>query len=99
MIIKKLIIGDSIGKLSEYFKDSNDRGKHIEDIDEYYLLIALAVATRSSCLRRKYGCVIVKGNKIISTGYNITPVACTNSGKCYREIHNIPHGKQYGKYC
>lgn len=28
--------------------------------DEYYLRIALAVSKRSTCLKRHYGCVIVK---------------------------------------
>ena len=37
---------------------------------EYYLDIAQTVAQRSTCLRRKYGAVIVKNDEIISTGYN-----------------------------
>lgn len=36
----------------------------------YYLNIAKAVAQRSTCLRRHYGCVIVKNDEIIATGYN-----------------------------
>ena len=36
--------------------------------DEYYLGIAMAVARRSTCLRRQYGAVIVKDDCIISTG-------------------------------
>lgn len=38
--------------------------------DEYYLRIALAVSKRSTCLKRHYGCVIVKNDEIIATGYN-----------------------------
>lgn len=38
--------------------------------DKYYLDIALAVAARSSCLKKKYGAVIVNNDIIISTGYN-----------------------------
>ena len=37
---------------------------------QYYLNIAKAVAARSTCLRRNYGCVIVKNDEIIATGYN-----------------------------
>ncbi len=37
---------------------------------KYYLDIAAAVAARSTCLRRQYGAVIVRGDMIISTGYN-----------------------------
>jgi dCMP deaminase len=42
-------------------------------IDEYYLNLALAVSTRSTCLKKHYGCVIVKNGEIISTGYNNPP--------------------------
>lgn len=40
------------------------------DKDGYYLNIANAVSKRSTCLRRNYGCVIVKNDEIIATGYN-----------------------------
>lgn len=38
--------------------------------EEYYLNIAKTVAERSTCLRRRYGCIIVKNDEIIATGYN-----------------------------
>lgn len=38
--------------------------------DVYYMNIAKAVAERSTCLKRHYGCVIVKNDEIIATGYN-----------------------------
>ena len=65
---------------------------------EYYLNIAEAVLARSTCLRRKYGAVIVKDDEIISTGYNGSPRGCVNCidlGYCYREQRNIPHGERY----
>ncbi|MEE8355383.1 MAG: cytidine deaminase, partial [Candidatus Bathyarchaeia archaeon] len=37
---------------------------------KYFLDIALSVAARSTCLRRKFGAVIVKGDNIVGTGYN-----------------------------
>ena len=37
---------------------------------KYYLEIARQVASRSTCLRRQYGAIIVKDDRIISTGYN-----------------------------
>lgn len=55
--------------------------------DEYYLNIAKAVAQRSTCLKRRYGCVIVKDDEIISTGYNGSPRGfenCCDNGKCER---------------
>lgn len=55
--------------------------------DEYYLGIALAVAARSTCLRRRYGCVVVANDEIIATGYNGAArgdVNCCDTGKCAR---------------
>ena len=67
---------------------------------EYYLGIAEAVAKRSTCLRRQYGAVIVKDDRIISTGYNGSARGednCCDKDTCWREEHNIPHGEQYEK--
>lgn len=63
------------------------------DKDTYYLGIAKAVCKRSTCLRRRYGCVIVKNDEIIATGYNGAPrgaANCCDTGKCMREgmVHN-----------
>lgn len=66
--------------------------------EEYYFNLALAVAMRSTCLRRKYGAVIVKDDRIISTGYNGASRGeqnCTDVGLCLREEQNIPHGERY----
>lgn len=38
--------------------------------DEYYLGIALAVAKKSTCLRKQYGAIIVKNDQVLATGYN-----------------------------
>jgi dCMP deaminase len=38
--------------------------------DEYFIISALWASKRSSCDRLKVGCVIVKDNRIIATGYN-----------------------------
>lgn len=67
---------------------------------DYYLNIAAGVASRSTCLRRQYGAVIVKNDRIVSTGYNGAARGCPNccdTGECYREAHDIPHGEQYEK--
>lgn len=68
-----------------------------EKID-YYLDLAQTVAQRSTCLRRKYGAIIVKNDEVISTGYNGAPRGCTNCsdmGTCKREEMNIPSGERY----
>lgn len=74
--------------------------------DEYYLGIAEAVSKRSTCLRKQYGAVIVKDDRIVSTGYNGAPrgeTNCCDTGLCYCRTFNAPrdidaarHGDQYG---
>ena len=64
----------------------------------YYLNIAKEVSTRSTCLRKKYGAIIVKNDSIISTGYNGSPrctINCIDLGECRREKLNIPRGERY----
>ncbi len=65
--------------------------------DEYYLGIARAVAERSTCLRRKYGAIVVKNDAIVSTGYNGPArgvVNCLEVG-CVKDESNLPHGQAY----
>ena len=66
--------------------------------DEYFIEIAKVVSSRSTCLRRRYGAVIVKDNVIVSTGYNGAPRGSTNCidrGLCKRKELNIPSGERY----
>ena len=66
--------------------------------DDYYLGIADSVLERSTCLRRKYGAIIVKADEIMSTGYNGAPRGrqnCSDIGGCMREKMNIPSGQRY----
>jgi len=64
---------------------------------DYYMNIAFAVSLRSTCMRRKVGSIIVKDNRILSTGYNGSPHGMenciSNPNLCYRSKHNIPSGK------
>jgi len=65
--------------------------------DEYFMKIALLVATRSTCTRRHVGAVIVRDNHILSTGYNGPPKGakhCDETG-CIREQLNIPRGERH----
>ncbi len=64
----------------------------------YYLDIAETVAGRGTCLRRKYGAIIVKNDEIISTGYNGAPRGrknCIDLNRCIREELNVPSGERY----
>ncbi len=66
--------------------------------DEYYLNIAKEVAQRGTCLRRRYGAVIVREDQIVSTGYVGAPRGtpnCIDVKRCLREELNIPHGERY----
>lgn len=64
----------------------------------YYLDIADVVSKRGTCLRRRYGAVIVKNDEVISTGYVGAPRGrknCTDLGTCIRQQLNIPRGERY----
>lgn len=60
--------------------------------------IADSVCERSTCLRKKYGAIIVRNDEIISTGYNGAPRGrknCVDLGRCERELRRIPSGERY----
>ncbi len=65
--------------------------------DEYFFQIARQVATRSTCLRRQVGAVLVKEKRILATGYNGAPRGirhCIDVG-CLREQLGVPSGERH----
>lgn len=65
--------------------------------DEYFMEIAEVVKKRSTCLRRQVGAIIVKDNRILSTGYNGAPKGlkhCFETG-CMRSNLNVPSGERH----
>jgi len=59
--------------------------------------IADIVSERSTCLRRKVGCLIVKEKRILATGYNGAPTGlshCEEVG-CLRSKLKIPSGQRH----
>lgn len=66
--------------------------------DEYYLDIALAVSKRSTCLKRRYGCVIVNNDEIIATGYNGSPRGMLNCCDYYNECPRKDVAHNSGDY-
>ncbi len=65
--------------------------------DEYWMKIVNDVATRSTCLRRQIGALVVKSNVIVSTGYNGAPKGfphCLDVG-CRRDKLNIASGERH----
>lgn len=66
------------------------------DWESYFMTLALVTATRSTCLRRAVGAVIVRDRQIISTGYNGAPKGaphCSETG-CLRTKLKIPSGER-----
>ena len=72
---------------------SNERVDKIN----YYLDIAETVSERGTCLRKNYGCIIVKHDEIISTGYSGAPrgrMNCIDLGYCTKKkiYPDVRHG-------
>ncbi len=73
-------------------------GKRISKADAY-LNCAENFAYRSTCIKRKYGAVLVKDDAVISTGYNGSPRGfenCCDIGECPRIARDMHQGEGYG---
>ena len=65
--------------------------------DEYFMKLATEVASRTTCLRRAVGAVIVKDRRILATGYNGVPTGlahCAETG-CLRQQLGVPSGQRH----
>ncbi|OHD64819.1 MAG: cytidine deaminase [Spirochaetes bacterium RBG_13_51_14] len=65
--------------------------------DDYFMRLAEDVASRSTCIRRGVGAIIVKDKRILSTGYNGAPTGishCTEES-CLRTKYNVPSGERH----
>lgn len=94
-------------KIHDSIKTDVDKRKFVADHREevknvmrdlYYLHIAQDVLSRSTCLRRNYGAVIVKDDRIVSCGYNGAPVGetnCSDLNYCARQAMGVPSGQRY----
>jgi len=72
----------------------NSLSKKRPEWDDYFMELAKLVATRSTCLRREVGAVLVKDKRILATGYNGAPRGmnhCLEIG-CLRDQLGIPSG-------
>jgi dCMP deaminase len=65
--------------------------------DQYFMRMAFLAASRSNCIRRKVGAVIVKDKNVIATGYNGPPSGLANCDAvgCIRIDMNIPSGERH----
>jgi len=67
------------------------------DNDTYFMDMARLISTRSTCVRRQVGAVIVKDKRVLTTGYNGSPkgtMHCEELG-CMRVQQNIPSGTMH----
>jgi len=60
--------------------------------DDYFFQAAKLVSTRSTCLHRQYGAVLVRGKHIISSGFNGAPAGYPHCTVCARE--GVPSGEK-----
>ena len=65
--------------------------------DQYFMDITHLVATRSSCLRRQVGALLVKDRNILATGYNGVPsgISHCQAVGCLRERLQVPSGERH----
>lgn len=65
--------------------------------DEYFMDIVDLIKTRSTCLRRQVGAIIVKDKRILASGYNGAPTNCRHCLDigCLREALNVPSGERH----
>lgn len=65
--------------------------------DQYFMDITRLVATRSTCLRRQVGAILVKDRNILATGYNGVPsgISHCDAVGCLRERLNVPSGERH----
>ncbi|MEA3464618.1 MAG: cytidine/deoxycytidylate deaminase family protein [Thermodesulfobacteriota bacterium] len=65
--------------------------------EQYFIDIARLVSSRSTCLRRQVGAVVVKDKNVLTTGYNGTPSGirhCIETG-CLRDAMAVPSGERH----
>ena len=82
--------------MSESIGGSSDPSRRRPSWDEYFLQLARQAATRSTCLRRQVGAVLVRDKRLLATGYNGAPrdtAHCLDVG-CLREQLGIPSGER-----
>lgn len=65
--------------------------------DEYFMDIVELIKTRSTCIRRQVGALIVKDKRILATGYNGAPMGCRHCIEigCLRDQLNVPSGQRH----
>lgn len=66
--------------------------------DEYFMMLAKLAASRSTCLSRPTGAVVVKDKQVLATGYNGSlpgQAHCMDEGVCFRRTLKWPEAVKY----
>jgi dCMP deaminase len=65
--------------------------------DDYFMDIVELIKTRSTCIRRQVGALIVVDKRIVATGYNGAPRGCRHCEEtgCIRAAMGIPSGQRH----
>ncbi|HPI91806.1 MAG TPA: dCMP deaminase family protein [Deltaproteobacteria bacterium] len=66
--------------------------------DEYFMMLAKLAASRSTCLSRPTGAVVVKDKQVVTTGYNGSlpgQAHCMDEGVCFRRSLEWPEAMKY----
>lgn len=65
--------------------------------NEYFMKITQDVSERATCIKRQVGAIIVKDNRILSTGYNGAPKGFDHCSEktCIRKQMNLPSGQRH----
>ena len=65
--------------------------------DDYFMKITRLVSERATCVKRKVGALVVKDNRILSTGYNGAPKGMKHCGEvgCIRREMSVPSGQRH----
>lgn len=93
----RLMNDSSIKQLHQKLKSLNlDQMKLRPSWDSYFMEICEISSKRSNCMKRRVGCVLVKNNRILNTGYNGTPFSILNccEGGCLRCNSNKKAGEE-----
>jgi len=67
------------------------------DWDHYFMQIATVVSSRSTCMRKQVGALLVLNKRILTTGYNGAPGGLTHCGEvgCLRQELQVPSGERH----
>lgn len=67
------------------------------DWHEYFMRLAILASTRSVCIRRQVGAVIVKDHSVLATGYNGPPKGLAHAADigCLRDTLQVPSGERH----